>query len=242
MNKKDLEQFISKYHLNGLVESVTWNSTENKELTVKFVTPSQDCAGFVNTKDLGLGNSNISIYSTSQFNKLLYIIDDFMTIDVVKGNQNIPYQLNIKDKNFDLDYYLSSEDLIPETATVNEPENYDVEFDIDEDFIKNFTKAYSALEKPDRFTLGCNVENSEKFIEITVGNRDTFANKIKLRQPADFLIGTDLMAFSAVNFREILNVNKNVSGKIKVSEIGLLKLEFTEDDTTSTYFIVKLSS
>jgi hypothetical protein len=165
-----------------------------------------------------------------------------MTIDVVKGNQSIPYQLNIKDKNFDLDYYLSSEDLIPETATVNEPENYDVEFDIDEDFIKNFTKAYSALEKPDRFTLGCNVENSEKFIEITVGNRDNFANKIKLRQPADFLIGTDLMAFSAINFREILNVNKNVSGKIKVSEIGLLKLEFTEDDTTSTYFIVKLSS
>ena len=35
------------------------------------------------------------------FSKLLYIIDDFMTIDVVKGNQNIPYQLNIKDKNFD---------------------------------------------------------------------------------------------------------------------------------------------
>lgn len=242
MEKKNLTQVIDKYHLNGLVESVTWNSTEDDGLTVKFVTQTKDCAGSVTTTtDLGLGENNISIYSTSQFNKILSIMDTFMTVDVVKGNQNIPYQLSIKDNDFDLTYNLASSDLIPDVPTINEPEEYDAEFTIDEDFIKNFTKAHGALDKPNRFNIECKIVDKEKYVEITVGDGTSYANKVKLRQPADYQLGFNEMPLSANVMREILMANKSAVGKAQINEAGLLKMTFTEDNTTSTYFMVRLA-
>ena len=241
MEKKYLDSFVDKYHLNGMVESVTWNATDT-ETICKFVTPTKDCAGSVTiSKDLDLGDSNISIFSTSQLNRMLNIMDSFITVEVVKGNQGIPYQMKVKDKDFDLDFYLASEDLIPNVPSINEPEQYDVEFTIDEDFIKNFTKAHSALEKPNRFVIGCGIEDEEKYVELTVGDSATFANKIKTRQNAHFLMGIEELPFSANVLKEILSVNKNATGKAYINEAGLLKLIFTEGDITSTYFMVRLS-
>jgi hypothetical protein len=242
MEKKYLTQVIDKYHLNGLVESVTWNSTKSKGLTVKFVTATKDCAGSVHTtKDLELGENDISIYSTSQLNRILSVIDNYLTVDVVKGNQNIPYQLSIKDNNFDLTYHLSSEDLIPTVPNINEPEQFDCTFSIDEDFVKNFTRAHNALDKPNRFTIECKVEDDEQYVEFCVGDSASYANKIKLRQPASFLLGFQAIPFSANIFKEIISVNKSATSTINILEQGLIKMTFTEDDTTSTYFMVKLS-
>jgi hypothetical protein len=244
MEKKNLTQVIDKYHLNGLVESVTWNSTEDDGLTVKFVTATKDCAGSVTTTtDLGLGENDISIYSTSQFNKLLTIMDMAMVnIDVVKGNQGIPYQLSVKDNDFDLTYHLASSDLIPSVPTINEPEEYNAEFSIDEDFVKNFTKAHGALDKPTRFELETKVNtDKEKIVELTVGDGTSYANKIKMTQPADFTIGGTSMPFSANVMREILAANKSAVGKAQLNEAGLMKMTFTEDNTTSTYFMVRLA-
>jgi len=242
MEKKYLTQVIDKYHLNGLVESVTWNSTESSGLTVKFVTATKDCAGSVHTtKDLELGKNDISIYSTSQLNRILSVIDNYLTVDVIKGSQKIPYQLSIKDNNFDLTYHLSSEDLIPSVPNINEPEQFECEFSIDEDFVKNFTRAYNALDKPNRFTIECKVEDEEQYVEFCVGDSASYANKIRLRQLASFLLGFQEIPFSANIFKEIISVNKAATSKIKVLEQGLIKMTFTEDDTTSTYFMVKLS-
>ena len=41
--------------------------------------------------------------------------------------------------------------------------------------------------------------------------------------------------------KEVLSVNKNATGKAYINGAGLLKLEFTEGDITSTYFMVRLS-
>ena len=60
MEKKYLTQVIDKYHLNGLVESVCLESTEDAGLTVNFVTQTKDCAGsVVTTKDLEFGANEI---------------------------------------------------------------------------------------------------------------------------------------------------------------------------------------
>jgi len=242
MEKKHLTQVIDKYHLNGLVESVTWKSTEDVGFSMDFITQTKDCAGSVKTtKDLGLGTNNISIYSTSQFNKILTVMDSFITVEVVKGSQNIPYQLTVKDNDFDLTYYLSSEDLIPNSPKINEPESYDVEFTIDEDFIKNFTKAHSALDKPNYFTIECKIDKEEKYVELCVGDSASYANKIKLRQNASFEWGIEKLPFSSNVFKEILSVNKNATGKAQINEQGLLKILFTEDDTISQYFLVRLA-
>ena len=242
MEKIHIQSVIDKYHLGGIVDSVTWESTEEK-VSVDFVTPSKDCAGNVTTtKDLGLGENNISIYSTSQLNKLLTIMDGFMTVDVVKGNQDIPYQLNIKNHAFDLDFHLSSEDQIPDVPQINEPEEYEVEFDIDEDFIKDFTRAHTSIDKPNRMLVDCKVIDEEKFVEFTIGEAATHANKIKLRTPANFQLGIDSLPFSAATFREILLANRLLTGgKISINEEGLMKVVFSEDEVTATYYLVRLS-
>ena len=46
MEKKYLTQFIDKYHLNGLVESVKWN-IKDKVITVDFITPFKNLVGKV---------------------------------------------------------------------------------------------------------------------------------------------------------------------------------------------------
>jgi len=241
MEKGSIQNLIDKYHLGGLVESVTWNSTDT-DLSVNFITPTKDCVGIVNiSEDLGLGDNNISIYSTSQLNKLLAIMDGFMTIDVVKGNQDIPYQLKIKNKSFDLDFYLSSDDLIPSVPDIDEPDEYGIEIDLDEDFIKDFTRAHASLDKPNRFTAGCKIVDDEKLVEFIIGEGTTYANKIKLQTPASYLIGSSELPFSASIFREILLANKMAKGKIQINEEGLMKIIFTEDNIVSTYFLVRAS-
>jgi hypothetical protein len=242
MEKASIQSVIDKYYLGGLIESVTWNSTEDVGVCVKFVTQTKDCAGSVETtEDLGLGANDISIYSTSQLNKLLTIMDGFMTIDVVKGTQDIPYQLKIKNKSFDLDFHLSSDDLIPSVPEIQEPDEYGLTFDLDEDFIKDFTRAHSSLDKPNRVLIDCKVVDDEKQVEFTIGESATHANKIKLQIPADFTIGFNGLPFSANVFREILSANKLAKGKVSVNEEGLMKVVFTEDKITSTYFMVRLS-
>jgi hypothetical protein len=76
---------------------------------------------------------------------------------------------------------------------------------------------------------------------LCVGDSASYANKIKLRQNAEFTFGVDKMPFSANVFREILSVNKLATGKAKINDQGLLKTVFTEDETVGTYFLVKLS-
>jgi hypothetical protein len=223
--------------------SVTWNSTKDAGVSVKFVTPTKDCAGSVETtKDFELGANDISIYSTSQLNKLLTIMDGFMTIDVVKGNQDIPYQLNIKNQSFDLSFHLSSEDLIPTVPDINEPEEYGIEFSIDEDFIKDFTRAHTAIDKPNRVEINCKIQDDEKFVEFKIGESATHANKVSLLTPATYEIGIVGLPFSANTIREILLANKPAtSGKVYVNEEGLMKITFVENEITSTYFLIRLS-
>ena len=89
--------------------------------------------------------------------------------------------------------------------------------------------------------MGCKVVDDEKLVEFTIGEGTTYANKIKLQTPASYLIGSSELPFSASIFREILLANKMAKGKIKINEEGLLKVIFTEDNITSTYFLVRSS-
>ena len=81
-----------------------------------------------------------------------------------------------------------------------------------------------------------------KFIEFKIGESATHANKVSLITPASFEIGIVGLPFSANTIREILLANKlSTSGKIYINEEGLIKMEFIENEITSTYFLVRLS-
>ena len=78
--------------------------------------------------------------------------------------------------------------------------------------------------------------------EFVVGESISYANKIKFQHEASFFLGAQKLPFSAPVFREILSANKDATeGKISVSEQGLMKVEFKDDNITSLYYLLRLS-
>mgnify|MGYP003346834739 FL=1 len=70
-----------------------------------------------------------------------------------------------------------------------------------------------------------------------------YANKIKFRTPCEVMFGLSEIPFPADVMTEILKANEEMNtGKIEVSEGGLMKLTFKEDSIKSVYYLVRLSS
>lgn len=241
MDKRVLDKLIQSYYLKGMVESVIWDTNEG-EITVNFINQTKDCAGKIVLKsaDVNLGDHELAFYSTSQLDSLLKPTHNHIELKVVEEN-SIPVKLSISDKDFDLTYHLASKELIPTTPDINEPEEYDMTIEVAEDFIQKFTKAYSALDKPTRFTVESKFDEVQ-LAEFVVGESISYANKIKFQHESTYFLGHGKLPFSAPVFREILSVNKDAkTGKIEISEQGLMKVSFSDDNITSKYYLVRLS-
>jgi hypothetical protein len=241
MNKKILDKLIQSYYLKGMVESVIWN-TESGKITIKFINQTKDCAGEITLENasINLGDHELAFYSTTQLDNLIKIMDNHVELEVM-SEQSIPVKINISDKDFDLTYHLATKELIPSVPNINEPDDYDMDIEVNEDFIQKFIKAYSALDKPSRFTVE-SIFKEIQLAEFIIGESINYANKIKFQHEASFLLGSTKLPFSAPVFKEILTANKDAnSGKISVSEQGLMKVEFKDDNITSIYYLVRLS-
>ena len=80
---------------------------------------------------------------------------------------------------------------------------------VDEEFIQKFNKAYSALDKPTRFTVESKFDEIQ-LAEFVVGESISYANKIKFQHESSFFLGSKSLPFSAPVFKEILTANKDV--------------------------------
>ena len=69
--------------------------------------------------------------------------------------------------------------------------------------------------------------------------RSQHANKIKFKEEGDFIISTEPIPFPANIFKEIFSANKNATGKIYVSSMGLAKVTFEEENIKVTYFVAR---
>jgi hypothetical protein len=108
MNKNILTSVIDKYYLNGIVESVKWN-IKDKVITVDFITPFKNLVGKVTSPNFDLEDSEVGIYNTSQFYKLIKIMDnttanyEVMVIDNTTQENSITDQIKwykATEKNF----------------------------------------------------------------------------------------------------------------------------------------------
>ena len=60
ISKLDLQSIINKYYLDGLNEAVKWE-IKDKNLNIKFTSPSREMIGEVNFNGFKLKDSNIEI-------------------------------------------------------------------------------------------------------------------------------------------------------------------------------------
>ena len=86
MNKSKLVSFINKYYLNGTVNSVVLNSNSNtKQLSTRFISGDKNLLGEVTMEDWDFETSEIGVYSTDQFIKLLGVLDEDIRVHLTKA-------------------------------------------------------------------------------------------------------------------------------------------------------------
>jgi hypothetical protein len=237
MDKSHLVTTLEKYYLNGIVEKVKIQ-VENKNINVRFVAPNKDLVGTVTASEFELEDSELGIYDTSQLLKLINITNSFVTLETVKEH-NIPTKLLIADNEYNLDYVLADTTMIPNVPTVDEPV-YDIEAEIDLEFITKFIKAKKAIDT-EVFSVDANYDEVKaKVVRFVLGGDASYTNKITFTVPATYEgIQTKQLQFNINYLREILDTNKDLtSGKLRICTEGLMRIDFTSEKGTSYYLLV----
>lgn len=237
INKILLQSILNKYHL-GVNQSVKWIINDNN-LEINFMSPTKDIIGKVLCSDFKLEDSEIAIYDTKKLSNLLSICQGDLILELEKSHK-IYTKLHISDASFNLTYALSDPLLMDRVGTVNVPQ-WVVEISLEKEDISNLIKAKSALGETDNmlFTTTQNLDG-ENICEFVFGDEMGHNNKITY-QISGNIKETDLkIPYNSEMFRSILQVNKDMEeGKIYVSSMGLMKLEFKTDTVYSEYFMVR---
>ena len=242
INKSKLQSIISKYYLNGLVQSVRWETNENK-LSISFTSENKDIAGDLMCENSPVEDSEIAIFDTAQLNKLISVTNGELLLTLEKEHK-VFSKLHIQDNSFNVAYSLADSLLVPKRGTINFPTDYDVIIELTPEIVNNFIKAKSALtdisdvmisteEDPDRGTV----------IQFAFGDLNNFSNKIKyiVDENIEVTLGKDLkLPFNSDSFKNILAANKDLeSGKLSLTEEGFMKLEFKSEDIKTLYYMVR---
>jgi hypothetical protein len=239
IKKQDLQSVISKYHLNGLIDSVKWVTTETN-FNVNFMSPNNDMLGSLSYNNTFLPTSEVAIYNTSQLNKLLGITSGDLEIDLTKGGK-IYTKLLVSDSNCNLSYALADIMLIPRVATLNEPDGYEIEAELSSEHIDFIIKYKNAIQS-DLVDIEVipNISKGDHLLQFTFGEGADHANKIQYSIPCSSTQLIDSSKFASDILKEILVSNKDMdNAKLYISEKGLIKLEFTSNDINSKYFLVQ---
>jgi hypothetical protein len=239
ISKLTLQSIISKYHLNGLVESVKW-SIKDEILNIKFMLPTRDMIGELEFKGLKLTNTELAIFNTTQLNKLISITQGTLLLNVTKQG-NVANRLNIQDNQYDLTYALADTLLIGKVGNVEEPSHHNVETDLNNEQITALIKAKSALPDTNHIVVKTDTDfNGDSVINFILGDNGEFSNKITYSIPSIVNSPVDL-PFNADTLKEILSANKDAeNGKLHIFDGGLIKLHFNYENTLkTTYYMVR---
>jgi hypothetical protein len=97
MNRLALEQFILKYHLNGLLETIVWQASDT---ALKTLGASDDRQLMVSieTSGLRLPTNEYIVKDTSQLRSMLGLFGDSVTIKIANSNRGTPNAFEISDK------------------------------------------------------------------------------------------------------------------------------------------------
>ena len=237
INKLTLQSIINKYYL-GLNEAVKWEIEDNK-VGISFMTPTKDVIGAVSCSNFQLENCKLAIYDTKKLLSLVNICNGDLLLELEKNNA-ICTKLKISDLNFNLNYALSDPLLINKVGEVTIPE-WVVELDLTSEDVENIIRAKSALSQVDNMLVTTTTNlDGEDVVEFVFGDESGHNNKITYQIKGDIKEKDIKLPFNSDTFKTILHANKDMEGgKMYLSSMGLIQLDFELDDISSRYFMVR---
>jgi hypothetical protein len=169
IQKLELQSVISKYFLNGLIESVKWVVKDNT-LTIDFNSPNREMIGQVIHSNFPLHDSEIAIYNTSQLNKRLAITTGLIEMKLTANNK-IFTKIIFADKNYTLNYSLADILLIQKPGRVDREFDFEVICDLNGESLDAMIKAKNALQSDNVvFNVGKNFDG-ESVLELIFGEK-----------------------------------------------------------------------
>jgi len=237
INKLKLVSIINKYYL-GVNESVKWSIKDNT-LSINFMTPTKDVIGSVIYDGFELEDSQLAIYDTKKLQNLISICSGDLLLELEKTKE-IYTKFKISDLNFNLNYALSDPLLIDKVGTVNVPD-WVVKLDLTPEDIENIIKAKSALAGIDNMLVTTTQDlDGNDVVEFIFGDELGHNNKITYQIIGDIKEQNMKLPFNSDMLKIILQSNKDMDGgKLYLSTMGLMKLEFSNNGISSEYFVVR---
>lgn len=237
INKLILQSFIDKYYLNGTNIQAKWRIKDN-ELTVYAGRAGRVCKVILNKFEFE--DCELGIFDTEKLNKLLSITQGDLVIKPIKVRET-PVKLSISDLNFDLTYSLADLIIMDKVSYYRDPESYEVEIELNPVDITNLVKAKNALKDEDNMVVNTvEDENNGYVLEILFGDSSGFSNKISYKLIGDIKEVGLSIPFNSFVFKEILNSNKDMDGgTLKISNLGMMKINFKKDGIESEYFLAR---
>lgn len=237
MEKQQLNRFVSKYNLAGLVESVKWESKEGS-LTTAFISDDKSVLGSVTMKEFEGTDTTFGVYDTTKLTKMLSVLgnDVDFSIQDIDGKA---VSLKFKDGSTSVNYMLADLSVIPNVPDLKQLPPFDVEIKLDSNFISKFIKAKGALADENNFTF---VSKDGK-PQIVLGYSNINTNRIVIDVDAQCDGDVEPISFSATYLKEILVANREATdATLKISSQGLSHIYFEIDNYESNYYLVEITS
>jgi len=237
INKTSLQSLISKYYLNGLNNQVKWRIQDNT-LTVYAGEAGRVCK--IKLNDFPLEDGELGIFDTHKLSKLLSITsgDLILSLEKVKA---IYTKLYIADSNFNLTFSLADILILGKNKYYGDPESFEVKLDLTPEDIGRLIKAKSALNDVNNMLITTTTDlDGNNVCEFIFGDNTGFSNKITYQILGD-ISQTDMsIPFDSEVFKDILSANKDQDGgTLKLSDVGIMKLNFSSKEIESEYFIAR---
>ena len=129
----------------------------------------------------------------------------------------------------------------------NIPQSIIIETFKDGRAFSHFIEPWLAINYPLIHVKGCKKHDhtdidNENVCEFTFGDEQGHNNKITYHLKGDIKELNLKLPFNSDIFKTILHVNKDMEeGKLYLSNMGLMKLEFKTENITSEYFLIRKS-
>lgn len=233
MDKYKLTRFIDKYHLNGNVNSVVINSTDDV-LRTRFITGDKALLGELEMNSWTFENVELGVYDTEQLGRLLGVLDDNITVKLKRvGDKAIA--LEISDTYSTVNFMLSDKSVINQPPPIKKIPEFQLKINVDTKFITRFISGKSALPDTDTFTTITDGDS----VNLVIGYAAINTNRITIPVDVETYEDIENVSFNANLFKDVLTANKECeSATLEISQEGLARINFKVDNYDATYYLV----
>jgi|TARA_B100000927_G_scaffold279005_1_gene262233 hypothetical protein len=189
-------------------------------------------------EDWDFETSEIGVYSTDQFIKLLGVLDEDIRVHLTKAGDKA-ISLRVTDSNSAVNYMLSDTTIINAPPQMKQVPEFEIEIDVTPQLITKFISGKSALSDEEYFTVISDGENTK----LVIGYASVNTNRVTIPVTTTKSSAIQNTSFDANLFKEVLSANKDCeSATLHVSSEGLSRITFDISGFSSTYFLVASST